>query len=185
MIIMHVNLCVLVFVIHLIRSNRLIPYQAINLYTQQMVRHIELLPVLCANTYNLNLEVKRTPNHSAKFGSFMPPLCPRFIPGLKLKLKLKMRFISLLEQKAVICRIHNPHSVFMHVNNDLPSSGDLPYICPNRYPLIHLGGERQSRVSILPTNANTASRPRFEPMALSSQAQRLSTLATTLSSFTE
>ena len=36
----------------------------------------------------------------------------------------------------------NPHSMLMHVNIHLPSSGDLLHTCPNRYPFIHMGGER-------------------------------------------
>ena len=50
---------------------------------------------------------------------------------------------------------------------------------PRRYPFILLGGERQSRLSIFPRNANTAPWPVLETVTLSSRAQCLATSATT------
>ena len=54
---------------------------------------------------------------------------------------------------------------------------------PHRYPFIHLGKERQSRLSILPRNANTAAQPRLKLATLWSRAQRLTALATASSCF--
>jgi hypothetical protein len=53
--------------------------------------------------------------------------------------------------------------------------------CSRRYPLIHLSEVGQSRLNILPRNANTVTWPGVEPTTLWSRAQRLTTLATTLS----
>ena len=84
----------------------------------------------------------------------------------------------------------------MHVNIDLHQAAIALHTCANRYPFIHLGGERQtcanrypfihlsgerqSRLSILPRTTNTAARPGLEPATLWSRAQRLTTLATAL-----
>ena len=52
---------------------------------------------------------------------------------------------------------------------------------PHSFPFILLGRERQSRLGILPRNANTVTRPWFELTSLWSRAQRPTAVATALS----